>query len=139
MFFYEDAGEEGDVYDQLFFVNSSRGHIAYKVTVLVNGVNVTMEIDTGTSTTVVDEETFHSLSQPGRVLELNAVNTVLRTYTGEMFPVVGECELEVEYNGFKGPLPAVVIKGEGPCLMTRMRSWRHTLPFSKRVWVKLQE
>ena len=62
-------------------MNSSRGHNPNKVTVLVNGVNVTMGIDTGASTTVVDEETLHSLSQPGRVLELNTVNTVLRTYT----------------------------------------------------------
>ena len=37
-----------------------------------------------------------------------------------MIPVVGECELEIEYNGFKGPLPeAVAIRGEGPCLMGR--------------------
>ena len=39
--FDEDAGEEGDVYGKLFCVNSSRGHNPYKVTVLVNGVNVT--------------------------------------------------------------------------------------------------
>ena len=63
-------------------MNSSRGYNPNKVTVLVNGVNVTMGIDTGASTTDVDEETLHSLSQPGRVLELNTVNTVLRTYTG---------------------------------------------------------
>ena len=111
--FDEDAGEEGDVYGELFCVNSGRGHNPYKVTVLVNGVNVTMEIDTGASTTVVDEKTFHTLS-------LNkAVNTALRTYTGEMIPVVGECELEVEYDGFKGLLPAVVIRGDGPCLIGR--------------------
>ena len=78
-----------------------------------------MEIDTGASTTVVDEKTFHTLCHPGRVLELNAVNTALRTYTGDMIPVVGECELEVECDGFKGLLPAVVIRGEGPYLMGR--------------------
>ena len=53
------------------------------------------------------------------MLKLNTVNTVLRTYTGEVIPVVGECELEVKYNGFKGNLPAVVISGEGPCLLGR--------------------
>ena len=47
------------------------------------------------------------------------MNTVLRTYIGEVIPVVGACELEVEYNGFKGKLPAVVISGEGPCLFGR--------------------
>ena len=39
-----------------------------------------------------------------------------RTYTGEVVPVVGECELEVEYNVFKGNVSAGVISGEGPCL-----------------------
>lgn len=121
----EDVGDvyeeeaRGDVYDQLFCVNSSKGKNPYKVTVLINGVNVSMEIDTGASTTVVNEKTFHTLSHSGKVLKLNPVNTVLRTYTGEVIPVAGECELEVEYNGFKGHLPAVVISGEGPCLLGR--------------------
>lgn len=76
-----------------------------------------MEVDTGASTTVVDEESFHDLSQQGRVLEMNKVNTALRTYSGEVNPIAGECELNVEYNGFKGCLPAVVITGEVPCLI----------------------
>ena len=143
-------------------MNSSGGHNSYKVTVLVNGVTVTLEIDTGAATTVVDENTFRSLSQPGRVLELNAVNTALRAYSGEMIPVVGECQWEVEYDGFKGLLPAVVTWREGPCLMDRnwlqhiSLNWSQIFhlstmdkdlnemlethgPFSKRVWVKLQE
>ena len=47
------------------------------------------------------------------------VNTVLCTYTGEFVTVVGECRLAVEYSGFKCSSPAVVISGEGPCLMGR--------------------
>ena len=109
------------MYDQLFCVNSSKGQNPSKVTVLIDGVNVSMEIDTGASTSVINEKTFHTLSQSGKVLNLNVVNTVLRTFTGEVIPVVGECELEVEYNGFKGNLRAVVISGEGPCLLGR--SW----------------
>ena len=35
------------MYDQLFCVNASEGQNPYKVTVLINGVNVSMEIDTG--------------------------------------------------------------------------------------------
>ena len=102
---------------QLFCVNSSKGQNPYKKTVRINGVNVSIEIDTGASTSVINEKTFHTLSQSGKVLKLDAVNTGLRSYTGELIPVVGECELEVEYNGFKGNLPAVVIIGEGPCLL----------------------
>ena len=58
--FDEDAGEEGDLYGQLFCVNLSRSQNLNKVTVLLNGVNVTLEIDMGASTTVVDEKTFNS-------------------------------------------------------------------------------
>ena len=89
------------------------------MTVLLNGVRVTMETDTGTSTTVVNEKTFHNLAQSERALKLNVISNVLRIYTGKVIPVLGECELEVEYNGFKGTLPAVVISGENPCLMGR--------------------
>ena len=105
--------------DQLFCVNSSKRQNPYKVTVLINGVNVNMEIDTGASSSVINEKTFHTLSQSGKVLKLNSVNTVLLTYTVEVTPVVGECEVEVEYNGFKGNLVAVVISGESPCLLGR--------------------
>ena len=83
------------------------------VTVLLNGVNVTVEIDIGASTTVVHEKTFHNLAQSERALKLNVANIVLRTYTGEVIPVVEECELDVEYNRFKGSLPVVVSSGEG--------------------------
>ena len=100
-------------------MNSSKRQNPYKVTALINGVNVSMETDTGASTSVINEKTFHILSQSGKVLKLNSVNTVLRTYTGEVISVVGECEVEVEYNGFKGHLVAVVIIGEGPCLLGR--------------------
>ena len=78
-----------------------------------------MEIDTGASTTVVNEKSFHNLAHWESALKLNVVNTVLCTYTGEFVTVVGECRLAVEYNGFKGSSPAVVISGEGPCLMGR--------------------
>ena len=116
---YDEEAQGEDVYDQLFCVNSSKRQNPYKVTVLINGVNVSMEIDTGASTSVINEKTFHTLSQSGKVLKLNSVSTVLRTYTGEVIPIVGECEVEVEYNGFKGNLVAVVISGEGPCLLGR--------------------
>ena len=48
------------LHGQLFCVNLSRSQNLNKVTVLLNGVNVTMEIDMGASTTVVDEKTFNS-------------------------------------------------------------------------------
>ena len=101
------------MYGQLFCVGSSRGRNPYMVTVLLNGVNVTVEIDIGASTTVVHEKTFHDLAQSERALKLNVANIVLRTYTGEVIPVVEECELDVEYNRFKGSLPVVVSSGEG--------------------------
>lgn len=43
--FDADAGKEGDEYCQLFCLNSREGHNLYEVTVLANGVNVTMEIN----------------------------------------------------------------------------------------------
>ena len=69
-------------------MNLSKRQNPCKVTVLINGVNVSMETDTGASTSVINEKTFHTLSQSGKLLKLNIGNTVLRTYTGEVIPVV---------------------------------------------------
>ena len=68
----------------MFCMNSSKCQNPYKVTVLINRVNVSMEIDTGASTSVINETTFHTLSQSGQALKLNSLNTVLRTYTREV-------------------------------------------------------
>ena len=65
--FDEDAGEEGDLYGQLFCVNLSRSQNLKKVTVLINGVSVTMETNMGASRTVIDEKTFHNNICPSRV------------------------------------------------------------------------
>ena len=69
-------------------MNLSKRPNPCKVTVLINGVNVSMATDTGASKSVINEKTFHPLSQSGKVLKLNSGNTVLRTYTGEVIPVV---------------------------------------------------
>ena len=53
------------MYDKLFCVNFSKGQNPYKVTVLINGVYLSMEIDTAASTLVIDENIFHNLSQSG--------------------------------------------------------------------------
>ena len=43
---------------------------------VVNGMKVDMEIDTGASTTVINEKTFHQLSQLKCVFKRSAVTTV---------------------------------------------------------------
>ena len=53
---YDEEARGKDVYDQLFCVNSSKRQNPYKVTVLINGVNVSMGIDTGASTSVINEK-----------------------------------------------------------------------------------
>ena len=70
---YDEDTWGDDMYDQLFCVNASKGQNPYKVTVLINGVNVTMEIDTRASTSVINQKTFHTLSQSGKVLNLNTL------------------------------------------------------------------
>ena len=50
------------MYGQLFCVESGRGYNHYKMTVPLNTVKGTMEIDTGASTTVVNEKTFHNFA-----------------------------------------------------------------------------
>ena len=73
-----------------------------------------MELDTGTSVSLVSAKTFATL-QSSRQLQKS--NMVLRTYSGEQIRVVGNTDVSVKYNTQVVTLPLQVIEGEGPSLL----------------------
>ena len=60
---------------------------AFEVTMELCGEPHKLEIDTGATRTVLNEETYNQLRAK---LELKSTNAVLTTYTGEKIPVSGE-------------------------------------------------
>ncbi|XP_021378372.1 uncharacterized protein K02A2.6-like [Mizuhopecten yessoensis] len=108
--------DDDDIYP-MFRVSSSNKE-PYTVTLSVNGIPLQMEIDTGASKTVVGEPAFERLTKCDKVT-LKPSNTKLKTYTGEMVPVLGRFEVPVNYGKFDGVLQAEVVKGDNPCLLGR--------------------
>ena len=63
--------------------------------VLVEGTPLTMEVDTGAKVFVISETTRKSLFPESKLAK---TNLVLKTYTHETIPVLGELTVEVHYG-----------------------------------------
>ena len=64
----------------------------------------------------MSQTTFQGL-WPGRGLQPSQVR--LRAYTREQIPVVGCCNVNIDYNGQSAQLPLLVVGGSGPTLLGR--------------------
>ena len=58
-----------------------------------------MELDTGTTLSLVSEKTYHSLFSPDAVPQLKASKSELKTYTGEVLNILGTIIVIVSYKG----------------------------------------
>ena len=92
-----------------------------KVELTIDEKPVVMEVDTGAAVSVVSEDVFKR-TFPGA--ELRPSKLVLRTYTGESMPVLGELAVQVKYGSLAPKkLDLAVVKGSGTWLLGR--NWLH--------------
>ena len=92
----QDSGEE--TY-QLFTVKENANSPAFCANLRNNGKDLVMEIDTGSSVSIISKGTFDKRFADN--ILLTPSTSKLRTYTGEVMPVVGMVEVDVEYKGQK--------------------------------------
>ena len=90
-----------------------------KVKVLVNGVRIEMEVDTGASFSIVNRKTFDFICGGTEHVELQHTNLKFRTFTGEVVPAAGMVETLIEYGIQSVKLKFYVVDGKRPCLMGR--------------------
>ena len=109
------AQDENDVYTMYHM--SSKNKKSYTVDIKLCGRTITMEIDTGTSKTVLNEATYDGLRDA--LGPLRKTEAVLSTYTGQAIPVAGEITVPVTYGSQQENLKALVVKGKGPNLLGR--------------------
>jgi transposase InsO family protein len=88
-----------------------------ETTVVVDGTPLQMEIDTGASVSLISSKTFET--QLGSRPQLQTDSTQLRTYSGELVPVLGRIQVHVEVEGAAKQLPLLVVKGSGSNLIGR--------------------
>ena len=101
---------------QLFVVHTPNGD-PLKTTVLVEGNQLTMEIDTGAAVSLVSKETVNSSFMKN--LPLHPTDVRLRTYTGEAVQVLGKVMVRVAKDNASVTLPLLVVKGGGTTLLGR--------------------
>ena len=112
--------EEGDHNEYTLYHMMEQGQKPpYRVSLNLNGVDQFMELDTGASKTVISEEVFNDLCKSEPHLKLQPSATKLRTYTGELIPILGTVQLRVTFNEKQFDLKAEVVKGKTPCLLGR--------------------
>ena len=105
----EEPDEEQVIYP-LFPVNPSSHKNPYMVTVELNGLEVKMELDTGASLSVISEDVYTQLKNiEGSTLNLQDTKLTLKSYTGEIIPVLGTLSVEVKYKDFCEHLSVIVV------------------------------
>ena len=103
------------------------------VNVGMNGKNISMEVDTGASLTVISEMTMKQIPH----LEITPVAAKLRTYTGEVITPVGQADVNVKYEGQVKVLTVIATPGSGPSLLGR--NWLHHIRLNwKQIFNELK-
>ena len=83
---------------------------------LVDGKSLTIELDTGAVAAIVSEKQYKDLFPQ---LPLQESQVLLKTYSGEQLPMVGDVHVQVQYEQQIQDLVLTVVAGEGPCLLKR--------------------
>ena len=87
--------------------------------VLLNSVPIEMELDTGASTTIINNSTYQSLFEMEKVTPLSPSTIHLKTYTGQPICVLGTVSVKAKYMGKVADVSIQVVTGDGPNLMGR--------------------
>ena len=83
---------------------------------------MSMEVDTGASATIINEETYKRISEGHQVknrLQLETAKVKLRTYTDELVKVIGTLRVIMRYEQQEEKLQTLVVEGCGPSLLGR--------------------
>ncbi|XP_064472856.1 uncharacterized protein K02A2.6-like [Ornithodoros turicata] len=82
----------------------------------VNGIPLTMELDTGAAVSVISAHDFKATFGYG---QFQKTDLKLRTYTGEEVAPLGVVQVQVQYNNQAASLPLYVVHQPGPPLLGR--------------------
>ena len=80
---------------QLFAIGRSAKPQPIKCGALIEGKLITMEVDTGTEVSLIFEGTRESLFP---LMQPAQSSVILKTYTGEVIPIVGKLQVNVQYG-----------------------------------------
>lgn len=89
------------------------------VQVQVDNHDLTMEIDTGASVSIISEEAYHKTWPAADAPILQKTSVKLRMYTGTQIVVLGVIKVKLHYQSQRVDVPLLVVRGKGPNLLGR--------------------
>ena len=117
---------------------TSKEREPYRVELQLNGVQTSMEVDTGAAATIINEETYKRIVE-GNLMknrqQLEAAKVRLRMYTGELVKVRGTLNVIVKYEKQEVELQTLVVEGSGPNLLGR--DWLRVLTLNWKELFKM--
>ena len=117
---YLDLDENEDSYS-LYSVRSKALEDAMMISLTLNGVPVSMELDTGAALSLINKSTYQKIAQASQLNPLQPSRVLLKTYTGERINILGTTSTAVRVCcGENDAMQSVhVVEGEGPNLLGR--------------------
>ena len=112
-----DSTNPSDTNAYTMFHISSRSSLI-TISLTLNGFPATMELDTGASYSVMGGSILRSIIGDSVTIE-NCSDISLRTYMGEVLPLVGKVTVSIAYKSQVVSLPLLIVKGEGAALFGR--------------------
>ena len=113
---YADDADDTTDFGGPFHVRESNLESSIMIPVQLNGTKVSMEPHTGASVSVMSESTWKEKFSQNRI-QLSSVQ--LKTYRGENPKVLGQLQVNVDYNAQGSKLPIHIVKGSRPMLLGR--------------------
>ena len=77
---------------------------------------ITMELDTGASSSMISQQTF---AQLGHIRKMKPSTVRLTSYSGHEIKVLGTVDVEVSYEVVQKVIPLLIVEGTGPSLFGR--------------------
>nr|XP_037290929.1 uncharacterized protein K02A2.6-like [Rhipicephalus microplus] len=87
------------------------------VAVEIEGVECEMEVDSGSTFSLISEATARQIFSNGCIPKLKQLDLVMKDYQGNCIAVQGMATVTVKFRGFAGPLKLVIVKGQRQSLL----------------------
>ena len=123
----ESSDTEPHTDDQMYYIGVHRvgkGVKPIMADVEIENTSIQMEVDTGCGVSIVSKS-FYDRELKEKV-GIEKTDIKLKTFTGEVIPVVGKCRVHVTCQGRTEKLPLIVVKNKGPALLGR--DWLMKIP-----------
>jgi len=100
----------------VFAVKNNKKAEEIKVNLQIHKCEVEMELDTGSAVSILPA---HLYNKHLKDVPLKKSEILLKSYTDDIIPVIGEIEVDVQYESQVKKLPLVIVQQDSPPLMGR--------------------